>query len=407
MNEKLAIHGGDPTRKKMLQYGKQTINQEDKAAVLAVLEENTFLTTGPRVTEFEDKCKEYCGADYALAVNSGTAALHCAVAALQLENSDEVIVSGISFVASANCVVYCGGKPVFCDVEGDTLNIDALKIERLITNRTKAIIAVDFAGQLCDYAAIREVADKHRLKIIQDAAHSWGAKMGDKRVGNISDITAVSFHPVKNMTTCEGGMVFTNDRALYEKMKAFRQHGIVSDYKDREKAKQYSYEMTSLGFNYRIPDLLCALGTSQLKRLPEWIERRNEIANSYKSQIEKLNRDIGKDVVSPLTQKFPSAYHIYVIKLSSVFLPEKRDEVFSALKAEGVGVNVHYLPIHLHPFYTENLGTKRGDLPVAERAYNAILTLPIFPTIEGNDVTDVINALSKVINHYINREENT
>jgi perosamine synthetase len=260
---------------------------------------------------------------------------------------------------------------------------------------------------LCDYAAIREVADKHRLKIIQDAAHSWGAKMGDKRVGNISDITAVSFHPVKNMTTCEGGMVFTNDRALYEKMKAFRQHGIVSDYKDREKAKQYSYEMTSLGFNYRIPDLLCALGTSQLKRLPEWIERRNEIANSYKSQIEKLNRDIGKDVVSPLTQKFPSAYHIYVIKLSSVFLPEKRDEVFSALKAEGVGVNVHYLPIHLHPFYTENLGTKRGDLPVAERAYNAILTLPIFPTIEGNDVTDVINALSKVINHYINREENT
>ena len=406
MNEKLAIYGGNPTRKKMLQYGKQTINQEDKDAVLAVLEENTFLTTGPKVSEFENKCKEYCGADYALAVNSGTAALHCAVAALQLEKNDEVIVSGISFVASANCVVYCGGKPVFCDVEEDTLNIDALKIEKLITRRTKAIIAVDFAGQLCDYAAIREVADKHKLKIIQDAAHSWGAKMDDKCVGNISDITAVSFHPVKNMTTCEGGMVFTNDRALYEKMKSFRQHGIVSDYKDREKAKQYSYEMTSLGFNYRIPDLLCALGTSQLKRLPKWVERRNEIANSYKLHIEKLNRNIGKDVVFPLTQKSPSAYHIYVIKLSSKFLPGKRDEVFSALKSEGIGVNVHYLPIHMHPFYIDNFGTNKGDLPIAERVYETIITLPIFPTLEDKDITDVINALNKVINRYIISAEN-
>ena len=403
MNEKLAIHGGNSTRKKMLQYGKQTINQEDKDAVLAVLEENTFLTTGPRVTEFEDKCKEYCGAHYALAVNSGTAALHCAVAALQLEKNDEVIVSGISFVASANCVVYCGGKPVFCDVEEDTLNIDALKIEKLITRRTKAIIAVDFAGQLCDYATIREIADQHGIMVIQDAAHSWGAKMGDKYVGNISDITAVSFHPVKNMTTCEGGMVFTNNQMFHEKMKAFRQHGIVSDYKDREKAKQYSYEMTSLGFNYRIPDLLCALGTSQLKRLPGWIERRNEIANRYNSNIEKLNMEIGDEVARPLSQKFPSAYHIFVIRLNNCLLPEKRDEVFAALKAEGIGVNVHYLPIHLHPFYMDNFGTKKDDLPVAEREYETILTLPIFPMLEDRDITDVVNALSKVIKHYIIR----
>ena len=203
MKSLLAIHGGKPIRQNILQYGKQTIDQSDKDAVLNVLDENTFLTTGPKVVEFEDKCKNYCGAKYALAVNSGTAALHCAVAALELSPLDEVIVSGISFVASANCVLYCNAIPVFCDIEEDTMNIEPGKIEALITDKTKAIIAVDFAGQLCDYDKLKELCKKHNLYLIQDAAHSWGANINNKFVGNIAGITTVSFHPVKNMTTCE------------------------------------------------------------------------------------------------------------------------------------------------------------------------------------------------------------
>ena len=401
MSVDLAINGGKPIRETVLQYGKQTINQSDKDAVLNVLDENTLLTTGPKVVEFENKCKEYCGAEYALAVNSGTAALHCAIAALELSSTDEVIVSGISFVASANCVIYCNAIPIFCDIEEDTMNIDPNKIEELITDKTRAIIAVDFAGQLCDYDKLKQLCKKHNLYLIQDAAHSWGANINNKFVGNIADITAVSFHPVKNMTTGEGGMVFTNNEIFNERMKRFHSHGISTDFNEREKTGQLYSPMISLGYNYRMPDILCALGISQLKRLSRWIKRRNEIAEIYKSEIDKLNLKFKTNIISYLDSQFPSAYHIFVIKLNLNKLTVVRDTIFKAIKAEGIGVNIHYIPIYQHPFYKNNLYTNEVVLPVADNIYKSIITLPIFPTMTSFDINDVINALNKVISHFM------
>jgi UDP-4-amino-4,6-dideoxy-N-acetyl-beta-L-altrosamine transaminase len=401
MDSTLAINGGKPIRTSILQYGKQTIEQSDKDAIIGVLDENNYLTTGPKVIEFEDKCKEFCGVKYALAVNSGTAALHCATYALNLQKNDEVIVSGISFVASANCIVYCGATPIFCDIENDTMNIDPVKIEALITNKTKAILCVDFAGQLCNYEKIKEIAVKYNLFIIQDAAHSWGTEYNNKFVGNMSDITTLSFHPVKNMTTGEGGMVVTNNEELYNKMKIFRQHGINIDYKERDKTNQLSALMTQVGYNYRIPDILCALGISQLERLAIWIKRRNEIANIYNRYINNFNNEFGNTIIQYLTQKYPSAYHIYVVKLNLHHLKVDRKTIFDAMRAEGIGVNVHYLPIHLHPFYKDNFNTSIGQLPIAESVYESIITLPLYPNMNNDDILDVILALKKVIQYYL------
>jgi perosamine synthetase len=385
-----------PVRSTMLQYGKQTIEQCDKDAVLQVLDENNLLTTGPKVVEFESKCKEYCGAKYALAVNSATAALHCAIACLNLSSTDEVIVSGISFVASANCVVYCGAKPIFCDIEEDTMNMDGNKVESLITSNTKAIISVDFAGQLCDYETLIKICNKNKLVLIQDAAHSWGIQHNNRYVGNIADITTLSFHPVKNMTTCEGGMILTNNESFYNKMKTFRQHGIDIDYNERNKTNMLSALMTTIGYNYRIPDLLCALGISQLNRLNNWIIRRNEIANKYRDEINNLNKELNTTIVSYLTQNFPSAYHLFVIKLNLDEIKCDRYTIFKALKSENIGVNIHYLPIHLHPFYQDKYNTKKGQLPIAEKVYDSIISLPIFPTMTNEDINHVIMAIRKV-----------
>ena len=287
----LAINGGNPIRKNVLNYGKQTIDETDKQAVLNVLNENKYLTTGPRVREFEDKVKQYCNVKYACAVNSGTAALHLAVHALNLKESDEIIVSCLSFVASSNAILYCGVKPIFCDIDENTMNIDPNKIEALITKNTKAIIVVDFAGQPCDYHKILPIVKKHNLALIEDAAHSFGCQVNscttNPKVGSFADITTFSFHPVKNITTCEGGMSVTNNETYYKRMKAFLTHGITRDYKDREKNASHYYEMVDLGYNYRIPDLLCALGISQLKKIDKFIKRRQEIAKIYDENLKQ------------------------------------------------------------------------------------------------------------------------
>jgi perosamine synthetase len=401
MLNKLAINGGTPVRTTLLQYGKQTIDNSDKMAVLDVLDENKYLTQGPLVEKFEDKVKEYCGAKYAVAVNSGTAALHLAVDALNLKSTDEIIVTCISFVASSNAILYCGVKPVFCDVEEGTLNIDPNKIEKLITNNTKAIMVVDFAGQPCNYHKIKEITQKYNLKLIEDAAHSIGCTVTqcpkNTRVGSFADLTTFSFHPVKNITTCEGGMVVTNNEEFYNKMMVFRTHGITKDYKQREDTASHYYEMISLGYNYRICDLLCALGINQLKRLDEWIVKRQNIAKIYDKAFEEIS-----DFILPLTQTYSSANHIYIIKLNLENLSVDRDTIFKALKAEGIGVNVHYLPIHLHPYYKENLKTSEGMLPVAEKVYKQIITLPIFPTLTDIEIDQVIKAVKKVISFYKN-----
>lgn len=395
----LAINGGKPITTKIINYGYQTIDESDKQAVMEVLDENKFLTTGPKVLEFENKIKEYCHVNYALAVNSGTAALHLAVYALDLKETDEIIVTCVSFVASSNAILYCNVKPVFCDIDEETMNIDPDKIEKLITKNTKAIIAVDFAGQPCEYHKIIKICKKYNLFLIEDAAHSLGCKINScpskPVVGSFADITTFSFHPVKNITTCEGGMTVTNNEKFFNRMKSFRTHGISKDYKERENTVSHHYEMIDLGYNYRIPDILCALGINQMKKLDKFIKKRQEIAKTYDKAFLKLDK-----YIKPLKQKSESAYHIYIIKLNLENLNCDRDLIFKSLKAEGIGVNVHYMPIHLHPYYKKKLKTYDGMMPVAEKVYKQIITLPLYPLLKDSDINDVINAVSKVINYY-------
>ncbi len=364
----------------MIPYGKQTIDSNDKKAVMDVLEENTYLTTGPLVPEFEKRVCEYIGCSYGVAVNSGTAALHCATFAAGIGKGDEVIVSAISFVASANCILYQGGTPVFCDVEHDTMNIDVSKIENLITKNTKALIMVDMCGQPCDFDKIRTLCNKHKLILIQDAAHSLGGKYKNQKVGSYADITCLSFHPVKNITTCEGGMMVTNNNSFFKRGQACRSHGITKTFIEREKNNSYFYDMVDLGFNYRIPDVLCALGISQLEKIDNFIEKRNRIAKKYNDFFEEH-----KHFVEPLKCYYDSAYHIYVIKLNLKNLNLTRDEIFKKLKESGIGVNVHYRPIYLHSYY-QNLNYKKGLCPNAEEIYNQIITLPIFPLLKDEEV---------------------
>lgn len=397
-------------RNAMLQYGKQTIDDSDKQAILNVLDENNYLTTGPKVNEFENAVANFVNAKYAVAVNSGTSALHCAVSTLNLQKDDEVIVTCLSFVASSNCILYCckEAKPVFCDIEEDTMNIDPNKIEEKITKNTKAIIVVDFAGQSCDYSKIKQITNKYNLVLIEDASHAIGGliiydensnskKQQQKyMIGEFADMTIFSFHPVKHITTCEGGMVVTNNANYYNHMKSFRSHGIKIDYKQREQLGSHYYEMVDLGYNYRIPDLLCALGINQLKRLPEFIKRRQEIAKEYDNAFKHLFK-----YLKPLKQKTPhNVYHIYVIQLELENLIVDRDIIFKELRNQNLGVNVHYMPIHLHPYYQKNLGTRKGLCPIAEKVYKQIITLPLFPSMTNQDIQDVIKIVSLVINKF-------
>jgi UDP-4-amino-4,6-dideoxy-N-acetyl-beta-L-altrosamine transaminase len=376
----------------MIPYGKQTIEKNDIEAILKVFEENEMLTTGKYVPEFENKVCEYVGVNYAVAVNSGTAALHLATYAINIKKDDEVIVPAISFVASSNCVLYQRGKPVFCDIDPDTMCIDVNKIENLINEKTKAILFVDMCGQPCNFDEIKEIADKYNLLTIHDAAHSIGAVYKEKKVGSYADITCFSFHPVKNITTCEGGMMVTNNEEYYKRALAFRTHGISRDFKEREKMNSHYYEMQCLGFNYRIPDVLCALGIEQLKRLDKFVERRNEIANKYNELFKNHS-----DLLVPLTNNHYSAYHIYVIKLNLEKLSKTRDTIFRELKENKIGVNVHYMPIYLHPYY-QSLGYEKGLCPVSEDVYERMITLPIYPLLKDEEIDIVYNKIINIIN---------
>ena len=375
----------------MQTYGKQTIDPEDIESVVKVFEENDMLTNGKYVSMFEHDVSEYVGCKYAVAVNSCTAALHLAVNSLGITESDEVIVPAISFVASSNCVLYKNAVPVFCDVEEDTLCMDYRKLEKLITHKTKAIILVDMTGQPCDYDEILNIANKYNLHIIQDAAHSLGSKYKTKNVGSYADITCFSFHPVKNITTCEGGMMVTNNFDYYSRALEFRNHGILGDFKERTKKNTHHYEMNSLGFNYRIPDVLCALGISQLKKLDKFVIRRNEIACLYNSFFENM-----KDVVTLLKNKHYSSYHIYILKLNLNSLTKSRDEVFKILRQNNIGVNVHYKPIYLHTYY-KNIGYKSGICPIAENVYDEIITLPIYPLLRNDEIIQGCNKIKEIL----------
>lgn len=393
--EKLAIEGGTPVRKTLLPYGRQWIDEEDIEVVVQVLR-SPWITTGPKIAEFEEAFAKLVGAKYAVAVSSGTAALHAAMYAIGIKPGDEVIVPAMTFAASANCVVFQGGTPVFVDVDPETLLIDPKQVEAKITSRTKAVIAVDYTGQPCDYDVLRSIADRHGLILVADACHALGARYKGRPVGTLADLNVFSFHPVKHITTGEGGMITTDNPDFAERMRIFRNHGITTDYRQREKQESWFYEMVDLGYNYRITDIQCALGLSQLKKLPNWVKRRQEIAQEYDAAFAEF------PAIQPLKVRadVSHAYHLYVVRLDLSQLRATRAEIFTALRAEGIGVNVHYIPVHLHPFYRKRFGTGPGLCPVAEAAYEEIITLPLFPRMGDNDVEDVITAVRKVVKAY-------
>lgn len=393
--EKLAVHGGKPVRNNYLAYGRQTIDDADIQSVVNVLK-GDYLTTGPYVKEFEEKVAEYVGAKYAVAVANGTAALHMACFAAGIKEGDEVIVSAITFAASANAVLYCGGTPVFVDIDPLTYNIDPEKIEKKITNKTKAIIPVDFSGQSVDMDRIKAIADKYGLIIIEDAAHALGSEYKGKKVGSQADMVEFSFHPVKPITTAEGGIVTTNNEDLYKKMMLFRTHGITRDSEALEDNHgPWYYEQQVLGYNYRLTDVQSALGTSQMRKVEEFIKRRREIVKQYNEAFKDLN-----EIINPFEAEYSnSGWHIYVIKIKPELLEVTRKEIFEALQAENIGVNVHYLPVYLHPYY-KGLGYEKGLCPNAEDLYDNMITLPLFPGMTNEDVNDVVTAVNKVIDYY-------
>lgn len=393
--ECLAINGGKPVRETYLAYGRQSVDDSDICAVIDTLKSD-FLTTGPKVDEFEKAIAQYVGAKYAVALSNGTAALHAACYAAGIEEGDEVIVSSMTFAASSNCVLYCGGKPIFVDIDPSTYNIDVNKIEAAITEKTKAIIPVDFTGQSVDMDSIRKIADKYNLLIIEDAAHALGSEYKGCKVGTKSDMTEFSFHPVKPITTGEGGVVVTNNEELYKKLQLFRSHGITRDESLMNKNEgPWYYEQIDLGYNYRITDIQCALGLNQIKRLDSFLERRREIVRIYNSAFKNMN-----EIITPFEEEYSnSGWHIYVIKLDLTMLTVGRKEIFEALKAENIGVNVHYIPVYMHPYY-KSLGYKKGLCPEAEKLYDSIITLPLFPEMTDKDIEDAINAIKKVISYY-------
>jgi UDP-4-amino-4,6-dideoxy-N-acetyl-beta-L-altrosamine transaminase len=393
--DKLAILGGKPTRNTYLSYGKQTVDESDIQAVVDVLK-GDYLTTGPFVKEFEDKVANYVGAKYAVAVSNGTAALHMACFAAGIKEGDEVIVSPMTFAASANAVLYCGGTPIFADIDPVTYNIDPDRIEEKITDKTKAIIPVDFSGQSVDMDKIKVIADKHGLIIIEDAAHALGSEYKGRKIGSQADMVEFSFHPVKPITTAEGGIVTTDSEDLYKKMMIFRTHGITRDQEIlNENHGPWYYEQQHLGYNYRLTDVQSALGTSQMSKIDDFITRRREIVKQYNDAFKAL-----KEIVTPFGAEYSnSGWHIYVIKTKPELLTVTRKEIFEALQAEYIGVNVHYLPVYLHPYYRD-LGYAKGLCHNAEELYENMITLPLFPSMSNEDVNDVMVAVKKVIDYY-------
>lgn len=377
-------------REEFLSYGKQSVDETDIAAVVETLQ-SPFLTQGPKVVEFEQAVAEYVRAKYAVAFSNGTAALHGACFAAGIVKGDEVITTPITFAATSNAVLYCGGTPVFADIDADTYNLDPISVFENITSRTKAIMPVDFTGQPVDLDAMMQLAEDHELVVIEDGAHSLGATYKGQKVGSQAHMTMFSFHPVKPITTGEGGIITTNSKEYYEKLKSFRSHGIRKTPYSMEQGDWY-YEMIDLGFNYRMNDIQAALGLSQLEKLDGFIERRREIAALYN---EKLAQVAGVIIPKQLKET-ESGWHLYMIQLDENILKKSRRAVFDEMRAMNIGVHVHYIPVYWHPYY-QDLGYHEGISPVAEKWYECALTLPIFPEMTEKDVDEVVEMLKDII----------
>lgn len=392
-------------------YGRQSVDDADIEAVVKVLKSD-YLTTGPAVAAFEKKVADYVGAKYAVAVSNGTAALHVACLAAGIGEGDEVITTPITFAASANCVLYCGGTPVFADIDPDTYNISPEELEKKITSRTKAIIPVHYTGQPCDMDAILEIAHKHNLLVVEDGAHALGAVYKGKKIGSIADMTCFSFHPVKPVTTGEGGMIVTDNEELYRRLVLYRSHGIT---RDKDMMQQYEeqlqqssdpalqeaadmlrgdvidpggwyYQQLELGYNYRITDISCALGASQMDKLDRFLECRRQIAKKYDEAFADIPQ-----IKTPWQQEgCQSGWHLYMIQT----MERSRREVFDGLRQAGIGVNVHYIPVYRHPYYQRN-GYAGVHCLNAEAFYERAISLPIFPGLTGQQQDYVIEHVIK------------
>lgn len=379
-------------RETILPYGRQWIDEDDIEAVVKVLRSD-YLTTGPQIAEFEKAFAKYVGARYAVSISNGTAALHAACFAAGIEAGDEVITTPITFAASANCVLYCGGTPVFADIDAKTYNIDPADIRKKITKKTKALIPVHFTGQPCDMDEIARIAKENNLLVIEDAAHAVGADYKGRKIGSISDLTTFSFHPVKHITTGEGGMITTNNDKLYQKLLLFRSHGITRSHALMHKCEgPWYYEQLDLGYNYRLTDMQAALGLSQLKKSDSFLVRRRAIAHQYTESFKKHSL-----LIPPSQQEgCNSSWHLYVLQLQLEKLKCSRKEVFEALLRENIGVNVHYIPVYKHPYYQKNgyLSTRCIE---SEKLYERMLSLPLFPKMTELDIQDVIETVKKVV----------
>jgi perosamine synthetase len=378
----------------MIPYGRQTIEDDDIQAVVDVLKSD-YLTTGPKVGEFEQAVAAYVGADHGVAVSNGTAALHCAMYALGIGPGDEVIVPPITFAATANCVCFMGGTPIFADVDPGSLLIDPEQVERCITPKTRAIIGVDYAGHPCDWDSLRIIADRHNLALVADGCHAIGAEYKGRKVGTLADMTVFSFHPVKHVATGEGGMIVTDDPELAAKMRLFRSHGITTDARQREQSGAWFYEMVDLGYNYRITDIQCALGITQLRKLDAGLARRRQIASIY----DRFFAD--NTLAAPLAKadECVHAYHLYVLQVR-VGTTGTRNQLFSRLRECGIGVNVHYVPVHLHPYYRDRFGYGKDLCPVAEHAADRILSIPMFPGLSDADVDTVLSTFTNLMKEF-------
>jgi len=395
--EKLAIKGGFPVRAGKIYYGRQWINESDIKAVEQVLESD-FITCGPKVDELESTLCELTGAKHAVVVNSGTSALHCACIAAGIGPGDEVITTPLTFAASANCAVYCGATPIFADVDPDTYMIDPASIRANITERTKAIVAVDYTGQAVDIDEIKTICEENNLLFIEDAAHSIATKYKGKQVGSLADMTCFSFHPVKTVTGGEGGAILTNDDDLYQKLVLAHVHGITHDedlMEDGPHEGPWCYEQISLGFNYRLTDFQAALITSQLSRVDCFAQRRKEIVSKYNAAFS----EIPEIIIQKETPGSDSCRHLYIIRLDLDKLNCTRREFFDAMSAENVQCQIHYIPVYWFPFYKKR-GYAKGLCPVAEEIYKGIMSIPLYPRMTDQDVEDVIHAVKKVVENY-------
>ena len=390
---KLAINGGKPTRDVFLPFSKPTIGKEEIRSVTGVLKSG-WLTMGAKVKEFEDNFKNYVGSEYAIAVQSCTFALHLSLVCIGVESGDEVITTPFTFAATANVIVWERAKPVFVDIDPESYNITPDMIEEKITEKTKAIIPVHFAGQPCDMDPILRIARKHDLRLIEDAAHATGSTYNGRKIGTIGDVTCFSFYPTKNITTGEGGIMTTNDAKVAEKTEMLRLHGMdKSAWKRYSRKGSWYYQIKYAGYKYNMTDIQAALGIEQLKKLDKFNQKRIELARYYSQKFENIS-----EIATPKDKGLGKhVYHLYPIQVRTDNLKIDRDRFIQALKAENIGTSVHFIPLHLHPFYQKSFGYRSGDFPVAEETYRNIVSLPLFPKMNKEDVDDVVVAIEKIL----------